>query len=70
MKSTKCLSKHRQQHSLLRWLVAGLGFVEVGSQWDEDDGEETIFERDAGPLCWELTPAQQRQFGTGWRPCR
>ena len=25
MKSTKCLSKTRQQHSLLRWLVAGLG---------------------------------------------
>ena len=53
-----------------RRLVAGLGFVEVGSQWDEDDGEETIFERDAGPLRWDLTPAQQRQFGTDWRPCR
>jgi len=25
MKSAKCLSKARQQHSLLRWLVAGLG---------------------------------------------
>jgi MYXO-CTERM domain-containing protein len=25
MKSAKCLSKTRQQHSLLRWLVAGLG---------------------------------------------
>jgi [ribosomal protein S5]-alanine N-acetyltransferase len=28
-----------------RNLVAGLGFVEVGTQWDEEDGEETIFER-------------------------
>jgi len=27
-----------------RGLVTGLGFVEVGSQWDEDDGEETLFE--------------------------
>ena len=25
MKSAKCPSKTRQQHSLLRWLVAGLG---------------------------------------------
>ncbi|HEX7538133.1 MAG TPA: GNAT family N-acetyltransferase [Dermatophilaceae bacterium] len=31
-----------------RNLVAGLGFIEVGSQWDEEDGEETLFERDAG----------------------
>jgi [ribosomal protein S5]-alanine N-acetyltransferase len=35
-----------------RNLVAGLGFIEVGSQWDEEDGEETLFERPAvGP--WE-----------------
>jgi ribosomal-protein-alanine N-acetyltransferase len=27
-----------------RSLVAGLGFVEVGRQWDEEDGEETVFE--------------------------
>jgi RimJ/RimL family protein N-acetyltransferase len=33
-----------------RNLVTGLGFVEVGTQWDEEDGEETIFERDAGQL--------------------
>ena len=25
-------------------LVTGLGCVEVGSQWDEEDGEETIYE--------------------------
>jgi RimJ/RimL family protein N-acetyltransferase len=31
-----------------RRLVAGLGFTEVGTQWDEEDGEETIFERAAG----------------------
>jgi ribosomal-protein-alanine N-acetyltransferase len=30
-----------------RNLITGLGFIEVGTQWDEEDGEETIFERDA-----------------------
>lgn len=25
--------------------IAGLGFAEVGEQWDEEDGLETIFER-------------------------
>jgi RimJ/RimL family protein N-acetyltransferase len=29
-------------------LITGLGFIEVGSQWDDEDGEETLFERDAG----------------------
>jgi RimJ/RimL family protein N-acetyltransferase len=33
-----------------RRLVTGLGFVEVGVQWDEEDGEETIFEQDAARL--------------------
>jgi RimJ/RimL family protein N-acetyltransferase len=33
-----------------RRLVTGLGFTEVGTQWDEEDGEETIFERAAGQL--------------------
>ena len=33
-----------------RNLVTGLGFLEVGTQWDEEDGEETLFERDAGRL--------------------
>jgi [ribosomal protein S5]-alanine N-acetyltransferase len=33
-------------------LVASLGLIEVGSQWDEEDGEETLFEGPAvGP--WE-----------------
>lgn len=31
-------------------LVAGLGFIEVGSQWDEEDGEETLFELEAGEV--------------------
>jgi len=31
-----------------RNLVTGLGFVEVGSQWDDADGEETLFERPVG----------------------
>jgi ribosomal-protein-alanine N-acetyltransferase len=33
-----------------RNLIAGLGFTEVGTQWDEEDGEETIFERSAGQI--------------------
>ena len=33
-----------------RNLVTALGFIEVGSQWDEEDGEETIFERAAGEI--------------------
>jgi hypothetical protein len=40
-----------------RTLVASLGFVEVGSQWDEEDGEETVFERAAGPIL-PVTPAR------------
>lgn len=33
-----------------RALVAQLGFVEVGEQWDEEDGLETVFELDvSGP---------------------
>lgn len=31
-----------------RHLVTGLGFVQVGTQWDEQDGEETIFECPSG----------------------
>jgi ribosomal-protein-alanine N-acetyltransferase len=38
------------QNLASRTLVAGLGFVEVGSQWDEQDGEETLFERAAGQI--------------------
>jgi hypothetical protein len=34
-------------HAPSRDLVTGLGFIEVGTQWDEEDGEETIFERAA-----------------------
>jgi len=33
-----------------RNLVAGLGFIEVGTQWDEEDGEETLFELAAGQI--------------------
>ena len=33
-----------------RRLVAGLGFIEVGNQWDEDDGEESVLERSAGQI--------------------
>ena len=33
-----------------RNLVTALGFVEVGSQWDEEDGEETLFERETGDI--------------------
>jgi [ribosomal protein S5]-alanine N-acetyltransferase len=31
-------------------LVQRLGFVEVGEQWDDEDGLELLFERPAGPL--------------------
>lgn len=34
-----------------RNLVTGLGFVEVGSQWDDEDGEETLFERPIPGRC-------------------
>jgi [ribosomal protein S5]-alanine N-acetyltransferase len=34
-----------------RRLITGLGFIEVGRQWDEEDGEELVFEQTAvGPL--------------------
>ena len=36
------------QNLASRNLVVSLGFVEVGSQWDDEDGEETLFERAAG----------------------
>jgi [ribosomal protein S5]-alanine N-acetyltransferase len=41
-----------------RRLVAGLGLVEVGTQWDEQDAEETIFERASGQSWRQLLPAQ------------
>lgn len=44
-----------------RRLVAGLGFVEVGSQWDEEDGEETIFERVSGQNWARLLAARRRR---------
>lgn len=46
-----------------RRLVAGLGFIEVGSQWDEEDGEETIFECNAAQNWWRLLPDQDRHLG-------
>jgi ribosomal-protein-alanine N-acetyltransferase len=39
-----------------RNLVTGLGFVEVGSQWDDEDGEETLFERPVGQISWAIAP--------------
>jgi [ribosomal protein S5]-alanine N-acetyltransferase len=35
-----------------RRLVRGLGFIEVGSRWDEQDGEELVFERATGQISW------------------
>jgi [ribosomal protein S5]-alanine N-acetyltransferase len=40
-----------------RRLVVGLGFVQFGTQWDDHDGEETIFECAAGQSWRELLPA-------------
>jgi len=31
-------------------LVSQYGFVKVGEQWDDEDGLETVFEVDAGPV--------------------
>ncbi len=41
-----------------RRLVTELGFVEVGSQWDEQDGEETIFECASGQSWRQFLPVQ------------
>jgi RimJ/RimL family protein N-acetyltransferase len=38
----------RPDNAPSRNLVASLGFIEVGSQWDDEDGEETLFECAAG----------------------
>ncbi|HZX97925.1 MAG TPA: GNAT family N-acetyltransferase [Dermatophilaceae bacterium] len=53
-----------------RRLVTGLGFIEVGTQWDEEDGEETIFERDAGQSWARLLPARVRQLDKSQDPDR
>lgn len=34
----------RPDNAVSRRLVAQYGFVEVGEQWDDDDGLETIFD--------------------------
>jgi len=44
------------QNAPSRNLVEGLGFTEVGSQWDEEDGEETLFELPADQAPWDTTP--------------
>lgn len=36
------------ENTASRSLVAQYGFVEVGEQWDDEDGLETVFEVDAG----------------------
>ncbi|MDX3072685.1 GNAT family N-acetyltransferase [Streptomyces sp. NPDC088354] len=37
--------------------IAGFGFVEVGEQWDEEDGRELVFEVPARPVRGTATPA-------------
>lgn len=44
------------QNAPSRNLVQGLGFIEVGSQWDDEDGEETLFELPSDQISWEKTP--------------
>jgi RimJ/RimL family protein N-acetyltransferase len=51
-----------------RRLVAGLGFIEIGSQWDQEDGEETIFECNAAQNWRRLLPDQDRHFWQDLRP--
>jgi RimJ/RimL family protein N-acetyltransferase len=45
------------QNLASRRLVTGLGLVQIGTQWDEHDGEETIFECVAGQRWSELLAA-------------
>jgi RimJ/RimL family protein N-acetyltransferase len=47
------------QNLASRRLVAGLGLAEVGTQWDEQDGQETIFERAAGQSWRQLLPVRR-----------
>ena len=44
------------QNAPSRNLVEGLGFTQVGSQWDDEDGEETLFELPAGQISRGTTP--------------
>ncbi|MFD3456646.1 GNAT family N-acetyltransferase [Streptomyces sp. NPDC058691] len=37
--------------------ISGFGFVEVGEQWDEEDGRELVFEVPARPVGGVVTPA-------------
>ena len=53
-----------------RNLVTGLGFIEVGTQWDEEDGEETIFESDAGQISWPILEPRSGNSGLEPRPAR
>lgn len=53
-----------------RNLVTGLGFIEVGTQWDEEDGEETIFEGDAGQISWPLVLPRTGNSGESLDPAR
>lgn len=40
---------HHSLATASRRLVAQYGFFEVGEQWDDEDGLETIFQVDANP---------------------
>lgn len=51
-----------------RRMVAGLGFIQVGTQWDEQDGEETIFERASGQSWRQLLPGEDGGFDKKPRP--
>ena len=53
------------QNLASRCLVTGLGFGQIGTQWDEHDGEETIFERASGQSWRQLLPAQDGGLDNG-----
>jgi [ribosomal protein S5]-alanine N-acetyltransferase len=46
----------RPDNAPSRNLVTSLGFTEVGSQWDDEDGEETLFECAAGQFAGSGSP--------------
>jgi ribosomal-protein-alanine N-acetyltransferase len=50
------------QNQPSRRLVAALGLLEVGSQWDDEDGEETIFEVPAAQSWYGRRPDQDHHF--------
>lgn len=54
----------RPDNAPSRWLVLQYGFLEVGEQWDEEEGLETIFELDTET---NLSGGATKQPAADWR---